>query len=189
MKSKTLLTLALAASVCSASAKMDLVAVDSNRLLLETRRGKDLQAELEGHAKAVQERQQQLSAELQEKGEALSKQAKVMTPAAQQEEFNNLKLAEVKAQRELKGMQEDLQLGAQQKQQTLQRDLLTVATNMLEEQEWGLLVDKANPGVLASAKQLDVTEQVIAKADALYEKEVEAQRLAAAQSSANEWSA
>lgn len=190
MKTKALLTLALAASLGTVSAGMDLVAIDSNRLLLETQRGKDLQAEIEADAKSVQSRQQELSADLQAQGEALSKQAKVMSPSAQQEAFGSLKLAEARAQRELKGMQEDLQFGAQHKQQTLQRDMLTVATNMLEEQEWGLLVDKATPGVLASAKQLDVTAQVIAKADALYEEEVAAKRVAAAQNSSDDsWTA
>jgi len=150
--------------------KFSLVTIDSNRLLAESKRGHALQRKIEQQAQELQEYQQKLVADLRKQGEELQKKAKVLSQEAQQKHLIELRIAERKMQRELEGRREDLQMAAQQEQEAVRRELVTVATGLLEKNEWGALIDVSAPAVLASAQNIDVTEKVLAEADMMYEK-------------------
>jgi Skp family chaperone for outer membrane proteins len=168
---KILLPLALLGGVTIAHAKMEMVTVNSQQLLMSSARGKALQAEIEQEAKSLQEFQQTLQADLQEASQNFQEQAPLMTAEAQQDGLFDLSMQESDAQADLQRRKQKLQARAKQKEEAARRSLNQVAANMLDEKEWGVMVDSAQPGVLATAKSIDVTDQVLERANEIFNKE------------------
>ena len=152
----------------SVSARMNLVTIDTNRLLRESKQGKALQNEISEKAKGLQEHQQKLVADLQEREKHLQKMAAALSPAAQQAEVMDLQFAQRKAQRELEGMQEDVRLLAQNKESALRKELNSMAQDVAKTEEWGAVLDASQPFVLASAGEIDVTDTVLKHVNDVY---------------------
>lgn len=155
----------------SVSARMSLVTIDTNRLLRESKQGQALQKEISEKAKGLQERQQKLVADLQDREKHFQKMSAALTPAAQQAELMDLQFAQRQAQRELEGMQEDVRLLAQNKESALRKELNGMAQDVAKTEEWGAVLDASQPFVLASAGELDVTNTVLKHADEVYAQE------------------
>lgn len=168
-KTKALLAAVL---VLSAGLQARVVTVNSQQLLMETKRGQQLQKDLMADNQELQGLQQRLQADLAQKSHELQGRLDMLTPEARSQEVAALEMAKRRAERQLREAQEDAQFNAQQRQAEVQGTLMATAKNVCLEQHEDALLDSANPGVLAFNPSNDITTQVIQRDNAEYEQEV-----------------
>lgn len=161
---KSVKLLALGAALFSTVSAGNVVTVNSNRLLAESKRGLALQEDVKNRAQALQETLSTRQNELRERSEKLNKQSAALSQEAYNKELIDLRMSERQIQRDLQGQQEDLQMFAQTKQAELKSELLTFASNVQKDKGYDLVLDSSQPFVIASAK--DITEEVLALANA-----------------------
>jgi Skp family chaperone for outer membrane proteins len=169
--SKKLMALVAAACVASTvvAEKMDIVVIDSARLLQESESGKALKNQLETEARALQNEQQQLIADLQKAGKEFQTKSKLMSKSAQEQELARLQKMEKKIQRTLQERAAEFQEEAKMQQEYLHRHNLSVAAAMVDEKGWIAVLDKQAPSTVAVNSKYDVTDMVLAELNAEYQ--------------------
>ena len=170
---KKFLSLALALGLFAGTTfanKIDLVSIDSLKLLQESKEGKNLSARLqkviESFQGEVQEAQQKVVA-LQE---TIQKQSKILSKEALMEKGQELATMKKRAERDLADKEESLKMKVQREQMLLREKQLKTAKSIFDKEGWGMMIDKNTPGVLFVNNAIDKTLDVLKIIDAEYDK-------------------
>lgn len=177
---KKVLALLLLTGISIANAaetkKYKLVSIDSLLLMQKSKEGqlvaKNIQQDIEKFQLQVKSEQEKL-ANLQEE---ITKQKKVLSNEALQKKTNKLVKMKKKAERKLADNEEILKEKIQKEQIKLRNKQIVVVNSLLKEKEWGMIVDKQTPGVLAVNSEIDVTDEVLKAVNKKYDDSVKIEK-------------
>ena len=172
--STKIVALVIAAQIASGVvlAKFEYVAINRQELLQKTKKGQQLRAELQAQANELQTEQQKLIAGIQNEEKEFQKAALAMNKQAQETRIAQLRKKANKVQSQIQEMTADFNALAEERQKALDEENIQVASAMLQENEWGMLVDKN--AALALNPALDKTDIILARLDAEFDKAQEA---------------
>ncbi len=148
-------------------AKHEYVAVNRQELLQRSKQGQQLRAELQAQAAELQAEQQKLIASIQAEEKELQKTLVALSKPAQEAKIAQLRKKANKIQGQIQEMTADFNGEAELMQKELDQHNILVASALLKENDWGMLVD-AN-SALALNPELDKTEVILARLDAEFD--------------------
>lgn len=171
--SKKIVALLCAAQLASSAtvvAKLEQVVIDSAVLLQESKRGQELRKQLEAEAGVLREEQQKLVAELQQKEQKFKKDSRAFNKETQERELAKLRKEAAKIEGTLREMTGDFETKAREEQERLHLANLDVASAMVQEKNWGVMFERR--ALIGANKELDVTQEVLARLDEKYDQEL-----------------
>jgi Skp family chaperone for outer membrane proteins len=168
--STKIVALVIATQIISGAvlAKFEYVAMNRQELLQNSKKGKQLRAELQTQANQLQTEQQKLIAGVQDAEKEFQKKAIAMNKPTQETEILKLRKKANKVQAQIQEMTNEFNEFAEARQKALDEENIQVASAMLTENEWGMLVDKN--AALALNPALDKTSEILARIDAEFDK-------------------
>jgi Skp family chaperone for outer membrane proteins len=168
--STKIVALMIAAQIASGVvlAKFEYVAMNRQELLQNSKKGKQLRAELQTQANELQTEQQKLIAGVQDAEKEFQKKAIAMNKSTQEAEIAKLRKKASKVQTQIQEMTAEFNELAESRQKALDEENIQFASALLQEKEWGMLVDKN--AALALNPALDKTNEILARIDAEFDK-------------------
>lgn len=157
---------ASAPGFCADVAKIGVV--EFQRLFDNSQAGKEIKTEITEQGKKMEAELKEQGAEIEELKKRLEREALVMSKEMREEkerEFrikvNDIKILQKKYESELQGIQQRLMGG-------LQKDTLEIIDEIGKSEGYLLIIDKR--GVLYSPSTIDITDEVVKKYNAKYNK-------------------
>lgn len=142
--------------------------IDSQKILMTSDAGKAVQAVINKEGRKMEADLKTTGAEIEKAKEQLEKEAMVMSREVrdQKERELRIKINDIKTQQ--KKFRQQLQTIERKKLDELRKDILQVAQEIGKKEGYLLIIE--NVGVLYSPTSIDITDQLIKKYNALYNK-------------------
>ena len=151
--------------------KYSIVSIDTVKLMRGSEEGKTLlgkiQNDVEKFNRLVKEQESKV-ASLQEE---INKQGDLLSEEARREKANKLVKAKKKAEKKIAKKSRKLREKMYQEETKLRSKFMEIAQSLINKKGWGIIIDKAAPGVLAVNDEIDVTEEVLVAANEKYRKD------------------
>ncbi|MDH7500051.1 MAG: OmpH family outer membrane protein [candidate division NC10 bacterium] len=143
-----------------------LATVDVQRLLLESKAGKQAKEKVEAERNLKQKEITAREEEINKLQRELEKQASILSEAARKEKQDGID----RKMRDLRRTYDDFSRDLQKKEGELVRDLLKevggIIRDYAKEKGYTLILEKGQAGILYSADEIDLTKEIIGLYDA-----------------------
>lgn len=178
MKKLALLVSASLLIPCSfvAASNLNIVSIDSLKIMQESNEGKDVTAEIQKDIDAFQAQVQKSQQELMAMQEDLNKKTALLSQDALAEKTESITKKKKDLERELSDQEETLRGVIQRKQMALRDKQLKIAHEISEKEQWDMIVDKNTPGVLFASKSIDKTDVVLKAVNEKYAPSITKQK-------------
>ena len=142
--------------------------IDSQKILMTSDAGKAVQAVINKEGRKMEADLKKTGAEIEKSKEQLEKEAMVMSREVrdQKERELRIKINDIKTQQ--KKFRQKLQVIEREKLDEIRKDILAVAQEIGKKEGYLLIIE--NVGVLYSPTSIDITDQLIKKYNAMYNK-------------------
>ncbi len=155
--------LAFAIASVPASADQNIVVVDVNAALTNSKAGKSMASQIESQMKVLSDDAQKFEARMASEVEKLKEQSSLMAPDAQRSKVEELRLEELQTKQQLGKRQRAIQAGGQKAGQEILKVALEELAAIAEQRNAALVVRR--DAVLISSPSLDVTKDVVSAID------------------------
>ena len=142
--------------------------IDSQKILMTSDAGKAVQALINQEGRKMEADLKKTGAEIEKDKEQLEKEAMVMSSEVrdQKERELRIKINDIKTQQ--KKFRQQLQSIEREKLDELRKEILEIAQEIGKKEGYLLIIE--NVGVLYSPASIDITDQLITKYNAIYNK-------------------
>jgi len=142
--------------------------IDSQRILMESNAGKEVQAKINAAGKEMEAKLKELGGEIEELKKKLERESMVMTKELRDEKEREIriKINDFKAQQ--KKYRQELQALEKEHLTRLRKEILEVAQEIGKKGNYLLVIE--NVGVLYSPSSIDVTDEMIKQYNAAFKK-------------------
>lgn len=168
MKKILLLALVLSSAVVQAR---DVVSIDTNLIMLNSKAGKKFEAQKEKarveFQKTLSSKQEEVAKSKQELAEKVQKG--LITEANFRVQLANVEIKERRAQFDVEEKSATIQNDLKNKESELRQDIAATAQELVKTEGWGVVVTKDAPFLVAANQDADVTPQVLKAFDKKYE--------------------
>ncbi len=156
-----LMIIAVALIGAKANADVKIGYVDMQKAIQTTKAGqkakKDLEAEFEKRKKSLQSKE----ADLKKMGEELEKKAMVLSEDVRAKKQKEFQTSMMEFQQTVQKNQKEIQDQERKLTEPILKKLQTVIEDMAKKDNYTVILEKRENGVLWAQKELDITEQVV----------------------------
>lgn len=157
--------LLLSASVFAAE---KIVAIDSVKIMQESKEGQEITLKLQKKAEKIGELVKSAQKELADMQENLNKKAKVLSPEALQEKTKQIARKKTDAERDIADKEEAFGAELKGYQYMLVQKQRQIIQEVAKKEDWVVVVDPNTPGVLFVSNAIDKTDVVLKAVDDKY---------------------
>ena len=149
----------------------DVVSIDTNLILMNSKAGKKFEAQKEkariDFQKTLSFKQEEVAKSKQELAEKVQKG--LISESKFRMQLANVELKERRAQFDVEEASATIQNDLKNKETELRQDIAATAQELLKTENWGVVVTKDAPFLVAANQDADVTPQVLKAFDKKYE--------------------
>lgn len=149
----------------------DVVSIDTNLILLNSKAGKKFETQKEKarieFQKTLSKKQEEVAKSKQELAEKVQKG--LITEAKFRAQLANVELQERRAHFDVEEASATIQNDLKNKETELRQDIAATAQELVKSENWGVVVTKDAPFLVAANQDADVTPQVLKAFDKKYE--------------------
>ena len=166
MKKTLILVLAILALSAYAYSEVKIGVINSQEIVMKTKRGKQIQAKLENLQKSKSSQLKTLNDQIKQLEKELLSPA--LNAATREKKSLDLQTKRTNFKRNYEDAQRDVQRESQKELLNLEKELIPLIEGVGKSKGYTLIFDRARSGIIFAGPSIDITAEIISAVDAKY---------------------
>lgn len=166
MKKTLILVVTILTLTLFAFSEVKIGVINAQKVIMSTKRGRQIQKKLENLGKSKQQKVQVMQAEIKNLEKAL--QSPALNNTAKEKKALELQVKKTNLKRYVEDTQKELRRNYQKEMQTLQAEVMPIIDRIGKSNGFTVIFDLSIAGISYFEKTIDITNQVIKEIDAQF---------------------